>query len=73
MYTYENISTSDQHLVGFGTVGAGERIVVDRAVENPNFKFLGKDLEDAKITGIVQQSGNAVTEAEKIEPTEGVN
>lgn len=73
MYIYTNISDTEQDLIGFGVVKAGESITVNKAIENPNFQFISEAEDEAKITGIVTQSENAVTQAEKIDTTEGVN
>lgn len=72
MYTYKNISNNEQNLIGFGLVKAGGTITVSRAIENPNFQFINEVEDENKITGIVQPSENAVTEANKIESTEGI-
>lgn len=63
MYKYKNVSATEQSLIGFGIVKAGEEIETDRAVENPNFKYIGDG-----VVGTQVAQANAVTEAELVTP-----
>jgi hypothetical protein len=42
-YKYKNVSGTSQALIGFGVFEADEELLTDKAVENPNFQFLGND------------------------------
>ena len=63
MYKYKNVSDMEQSLIGFGVVAAGDEIETDRAVENPNFKFIGDG-----VVGTQVAQANVVTEAELVTP-----
>jgi hypothetical protein len=45
---YKNISGTDQAVIGFGTVKAGEVIETEEKLENPNFQMVEAIAEPAK-------------------------
>jgi hypothetical protein len=42
-YKYKNVSGNTQALIGFGVFAPEEELITDKAVENPNFQYLGAD------------------------------
>lgn len=74
MYKYQNVSETEQSITADGNikprvVKAGETVISDVPIENPNFKYLGdSEGESPQIQGVVtgDQSG-AVTEASRLD------
>lgn len=72
MFKYQNVSKVDQTITGDGNikpriVKAGETVVSDKPLENPNFKYVGEE-DSSKVQGVVTEpQPGAVTEASKLD------
>jgi hypothetical protein len=42
-YKYKNVSGTSQALIGFGVFEADQELLTDKAIENPNFQYLGAE------------------------------
>jgi hypothetical protein len=72
MFKYQNVSKVDQTITASGNINprivkAGETVVADVAIENPNFKYVGEADAPNSIQGTVNQpQAGAVTNAELV-------
>lgn len=83
MYKYQNVSESEQTIVAEGNinprvVAAGEFTLADRAIENPNFKYIGEFDEEGKeivrqVDATAAPDDNAVTDAQIATPETQTN
>lgn len=78
MFKYQNISEVEQTLAIDGNINPrvvkpGAEVESSVAIENPNFKFLGKSEDSNAIDGRVKPQPNAVTEAELTNTNEETN
>lgn len=73
-HKYKNESGKDQTLIGVGIVKADGEVVVERPIENPNFKYVG-EVETNKtansVVGTEAPQPNAVTEASPVSDANG--
>lgn len=42
MHKYKNVSDKQQSVIGVGVVEAGEELVSEHAIENPNLEYIGE-------------------------------
>lgn len=74
MHKYQNVSKEDQTITANGNINprivkAGETVLSDVPIENPNFKYVGTDSSSVKGT-VDQPQAGAVTNAQLIENKE---
>jgi hypothetical protein len=75
MYKYQNVSEIEQTIVADGNINprivkAGETVLSDVPIENPNFQFVGEEQDPNKVQGVItQDQPGAITEAQRLDNT----